>query len=140
MDDYHTHYLGQVADGRLFWGYKTFIFTKPYSDIEQGNDWEKHRKEYALVHTFDNDGNYLSTRHWSALTSDISDLLLDDKLEEIIKELGTLDFRDIEIKIFQTELDNITFGLVVDDESEVINLQPSSTISFQEPWDGEYYT
>ena len=140
MEDYHTHYLGQVDDGRLFWGYQTFIFTKPYSDIEQGDDWKKYRKEYVLVHTFDEDGNYLATKYWSGLTTNTSDQELEDKLEEMISKLGDVDFQDIEIKIFQTQLDNVVFGLVVDEKSEMINLQPSSTISFQEPWDGEYYT
>ena len=140
MEDYHTHYLGQVKDGRLFWGYQTFVFTKPYSEIEQGEDWRKYRRDYALVHTFDKDGNYFTTNYWSSLTIDTSEQQLEDKLEEIIAELGEVDFQDIEIKIFQTELDNITFGLIADEEKEMINLQPSSTISFLEPWDGEYYT
>lgn len=47
MEDYHTHHLGKCSDGRLFWGYDTFVFTKPYSDIK-GDDWGKYRKEYAL--------------------------------------------------------------------------------------------
>jgi len=140
MEDYHTHYLGKVADGQLFWGYQTFAFTKPYSEIEQGDDWKKYRKEYALVHTFDKDGNYLATKHFSSFAREIDDQQLEDKLQEMVSELGDIDLQDIEIKIFQTQLDNIIFGLVVDEESEMINLQPSSTISFQEPWDGEYYT
>ena len=140
MEDYHTHYLGKAADGQLFWGYQTFAFTKPYSEIQQGEDWKKYRKEYALLHLFDKDGNYLSTKYWSGLTTEINDQQLKDKLQEMVSELGDIYFQDIEIKIFQTHLDNVIFGLVVDKESEMINLQPSSTISFQEPWDGEYYT
>ena len=141
MEDYHTHYLGKVADGRLFWGYQTFVFDKPYAEIQQSDDWQKHRKEYALVHTFDKDGNYLTTKYWFAgLTKDINEQQLEDKLEELVTELGNIVFQDIEIKLFQLQIDNITFGLVVDKETEMINLQPSSTISFQEPWDGEYDT
>lgn len=34
----------------------------------------------------------------------------------------------------------MTFGLVVNEEIEAVDLQPSSTISFHEPWDGEYDT
>jgi len=140
MEDYHTHYLGKVADGQLFWGYQTFAFTKPYSEIKQGDDWKKYRKEYVLVHTFDKGGNYLTTKYWSGLATEIDDQQLEDKLQEMVSELGNIDFQDIEIKIFQTQLDNIIFGLVIDEESEMINLQPSSTISFQAPWNGEYYT
>jgi formate hydrogenlyase regulatory protein HycA len=141
MEDYHTHYLGKVADGRLFWGYQTFAFNKPYAEIQQGDDLKKHRKEYVLVHTFDKNGNYLTTKYWvAALTTDLNEQQLENKLEELVTELGDIVLQDIEIKIFQTQIDNITFGLIVDEETEMINLQPSSTISFQEPWDGEYYT
>lgn len=140
IKDYHTHYLGRIDDGTLFWGYETFIFTKPYSDIGQGDNWKKYRKEYALVHTFDKEGNYLDTKYWSALTSDLSNQQLADKLKEMVSELGVLNFQDVEIKIFQTEIDATIFGLIVDEETETINLQPNSTISFQEPWDGEYFS
>jgi formate hydrogenlyase regulatory protein HycA len=141
MEDYHTHYLGKVADGRLFWGYQTFVFDKPYAEIQQEDNWRKHRKEYALVHTFDTNGNYLTTKSWVAdSTTNLNEKQLEDKLEEFVKELGDIFLQDIEIKIFQTRIDNIIFGLVVDEETQMINLQPSSTISFQKPWDGEYNT
>ena len=52
MEDYHTHFLGKASDERLFWGYQTFAFSKPFSEIEQGDDWKKYRKEYAILHTF----------------------------------------------------------------------------------------
>ncbi len=140
MEDYHTHLLGKASDRRLFWGYQTFAFLKPFSEIENGEDWKKYRKDYALLHTFDTDGNYLTTKYWSGLATERDDSQLESKLQEMVSELGNISFQDIEIKIFQTQLDNITFGLVIDEESEMINLQPSATISFQEPWDGEYYT
>lgn len=141
MEDYHTHYLGQAADGRLFWAYDTFVFTKPHADIPKDDDWQKYRREYAIIHTFDKDGNYLTTKHWDAgLTINLSDQLIEEKLEEFVSELGDTTFKDIEIKLFQTQIDGITFGLIADEESEMIHLQPTSKISFQEPWDGEYYT
>jgi formate hydrogenlyase regulatory protein HycA len=141
MEDHHTHCLGQATDGRLFWAYDTFIFTKPRADFEEGDDWRKFRREYAIIHTFDKDGNYLATKHWDAgLTIDIAGKSLEEKLQEFVSELGDTAFKDIEVKLFQTEIDGITFGLIPDEESEMIHLQPTSKISFQEPWDGEYYT
>ena len=140
IEDYHTHYLGRTAEGHLFWGYETFVFIKPYSDIEQGDDWRKWRKEYVVLHKFDSEGNYLSTRYCSSLTSESSEQELSGELAKMVAELGDFEFHDIEIKLFQTKIDNITFGLIVDEVSGTINLQPSSTISFQEPWDGGYYT
>jgi formate hydrogenlyase regulatory protein HycA len=62
------------------------------------------------------------------------------KLDEMIAELGRFEFSDIEVKPFQTVIDGVVFGLVPDEEHETVELEPSSTISFQEPWDGEYYT
>jgi hypothetical protein len=140
IEDDHTHYLGKFGDGQLFWGYLTFAFTKSYSEIEQGDDWKKFRKEYALLHKFDNEGNYLETKYWSGLATEVDGQVLEDKLQKMVNQLGDIDFQDIEIGLFQTQLDNIIFGLIIDEENATINLQPSSTISFQEPWDGEYYT
>lgn len=62
------------------------------------------------------------------------------RLEEMVAALGLVKYKDIEIKLFQTEIDGIVFGLVADDKSGLINSQPGSLISFQEPWNGEYYT
>lgn len=140
MENYHTHYLGKTEDKRLFWGYETFLFTKPRASIGQDDNWMQYRRDYVVLHTFDGDGNYLTTKYWSGLTLDTSEKELEDKLEEMIAGLGKVHFQDIEIKIFQTLVDNTIFGLVVDEKNEMIHLQPSSLISFQEPWDGEYYT
>jgi hypothetical protein len=138
IEDYHTHYLGQVSDGRLFWVYETFAFTKPYAQI-QGDDWRKFRKEYAVLHTFDKDGNYLQTKHWSSNDS-FNPALTSSKLEELVEGLGEVEYKDIQAKLFQTTIDGVIFGLVPDEETESIELQPSSTIAFHEPWDGEYDT
>jgi hypothetical protein len=138
MEDYHTHYLGQAGDGRLFWGYETFAFTKPVEEIKR-DDWNKFRKEYAVLHTFDHEGNYLMTKKW--INSDsFNPAVTTSKLAEFVAELGEVEFKDIEVKLFQTEIDGIIFGLVPHEEIGSIELQPSSTIAFHEPWDGEYYT
>ncbi|MEP7375183.1 MAG: hypothetical protein ABI675_17420 [Chitinophagaceae bacterium] len=140
MEDYHTHYLGETNDGRLFWAYETFVFPKPYSEIKD-DDWKNHRKEYAMLHTFDKKGNYLATKHWLAgSAADTGGQSLDNKLEEMVKELGIIIYKDIKVKLFQTVIDGVTFGLIAGEENKTIELQPGSTISFQQPWDGEYYT
>ena len=58
----------------------------------------------------------------------------------MISELGEVEFTDIEVKTFQTTIDGIVFGLITNEEYETVDLEPSSTISFHEPWDGEYDT
>jgi len=136
-EDYHTHFLGKTKDGRQFFGYETFVFPKGMTT----SDWEKHRKEYVVLYIFDKDGNHLVTNHWyGGTTSEIDQSVMREKLEQMINELGETKFSDIEVKPFQTIIDGFIFGLVPNEENETVNLQPSSTISFQEPWDGEYYT
>ena len=138
IEDYHTHYLGQAADGRLFWGYETFDFTKPFSEIKT-EDWQDFRREFAVLHTFDQDGQYLTTAYWVNNDSR-NPALISAKLEEMVRGLGTVTYKDIAVQLFQTVIEGIVFGLVPDEEYEGIELQPSSTIAFFEPWDGEYYT
>lgn len=62
------------------------------------------------------------------------------QLEMWIAELGETVYCDIEVKCFRTVIDGITFGLIPDYENCSIELEPSSTIAFQRPWDGDYYT
>lgn len=140
LEDEHTHYLGKCENGRLFWGYDTFVFTVPVTE-RSGNDWAKYRREYAVLYIFDNNGEFLEAKYlFAGLTSETNGDPLNEEIEVMIAALGEVTYQDIEVKPFQTVIDGFTFGLVVDEENETINLQPSSTISFQEPWDGEYYT
>jgi hypothetical protein len=137
MENYHTHFLGKTEDGRQFFGYETFVFPNAIPAAER----EKNRKEYVVLHLFDEDGNHLTTNHWYAgTTSKTNNTVMREKLEEMINNLGKTEFCNIEIKLFQTTIDGVVFGLVRNDEYGSVELQPSSTISFQEPWDGEYYT
>ena len=139
IEEYHTHYLGKAADGRQFWGYVTFVYTVLPKDV-QGN-WEDYRNEYVVLHLFDNEGNHINTNHWlGGTTSQVSDIQLYSKLEEMIVELGPIEFGDIEVKLFKTIIDGVTFGLIPDEDYHYINLEPNSTISFGEPWDGSYST
>ena len=72
MEDYHTHYLGQSSKGNLFWGYITFAYEKPYQEIKN-EDWKKYRREYAIFHNFDTDGNHLTTKYFFGGTADVCD-------------------------------------------------------------------
>lgn len=140
MEDYHTHYLGKTIDGRLFWGYETFAYSPPFAQIRDENTWQ-YRSDYAVLHLFNTDGDYQSSKSFSHGKGILpKGAVLTDKLEEWVAELGEITYCDIEIKLFQTTIDGFTFGLIPDSEYSMIDLEPSSTISFQEPWDGEYYT
>ena len=137
IEDYHTHFVGKTEDGRQFFGYETFVFPNGVPT----SDWEKHRKEYVVLYIFDQEGNHLKTDHWYAgTTSETDETVIRERLEQMIRELGQTTFSDIEVKPFQTIIDGIVFGLVPNEEEETVDLEPSSTISFHEPWDGEYDT
>jgi hypothetical protein len=139
IERYHTHYVGKTLDEKQFWGYTTFVFTKPYSEII-GN-WQDYRDEYAILHIFDKQGICLDTKHILVGTANqVDDITLYTKLEEIVAELGIIEFADIEVELFNTEINGIVFGLIPNEEYGVVDLEPSSTISFGEPWDGSYST
>jgi hypothetical protein len=136
-EDYHTHYIGRVGDSRQFFGYQTFVFPNGIPDSE----WPSHRKEYVVLYLFDKNGNHLETKHWYAgNTAETSGGQTEEKLEQMIEELGTVEYCDILVKPFQTTIDGIVFGLVPNEEYETVDLEPSSTISFHAPWNGEYDT
>jgi hypothetical protein len=141
MEDYHTHYLGKTGDGRLFWGYETFAYSPPIAQIKDNSYW-KYRFDYAVLHLFDGEGNYQSSKSFTCGKGVLpKGNIMTERLEEWVAELGEFTYCDIEVKLFQTTVDEFTFGLIPNRNGRLsIDLQPSSTISFQEPWDGEYCT
>jgi len=140
MEDYHTHYLGESKNGNLFWGYITFAYPGTIYTLK-GKDSPQFRKDYAILHLFDRKGNYLSTRSLcGGVAGQYDGGLLNKTLEGWVDELKPVKYCGIKIKLFETTIDGIVFGLIPEYESGVINLEPHATISFQEPWDGSYYT
>ena len=139
IEDYHTHYLGKTKSGMQFWGYVTFVWTVLPKDIQ--GDWKDYRNEYVILHLFDKEGNYIETKHWlGGTTNQVNDSVLYSKLEAMVAELGEVHYGDIEVKLFQTTIDGVTFGLVPENEYGFIELEPNSTIAFSKPWDGSYST
>jgi len=137
-EDYHTHYIGKTGDGRQFFGYESFVFPDSH---HTSDDWTKSRKEYVVLYIFDNRGNHLETKHWYAgTTAEADDAVSRQKLEEFVSQLGPVTYTDIIVKPFQVVIDGFIFGLVPNKNGKCVELQPGNTISFQEPWDGEYYT
>ena len=58
----------------------------------------------------------------------------------MVSKLERIKYCNIEVELFTTKIEGIEFGLTKNEEDKSINLQPSSTLAFYEPWDGEYYT
>ncbi|GAA4841709.1 hypothetical protein [Algivirga pacifica] len=138
LEDYHTHYIGTYEDGKQFWGYETFVITK--RDISPYENWQQYRREYAVLYLFDSEGNFQEVKHEFAGTTDALKFDTDIKIEQLVSSLKGVEYHDIEIKPFEVEINGYKFGLIPNHESEMIELQPSSTIAFSEPWDGAYWT
>lgn len=136
MEDYHTHHIGKYENENQFFGYGTFVFT----EMPIPENWEKYRREYAVLYLFDKEGNFKEAKYEFAGTSDSLKFDTEEKIEEFVSKLGEIEYCNIEIKPFEIEIDGFKFGLIPNEESEMIELQPSNTIAFGEPWDGEYDT
>jgi hypothetical protein len=110
----------------------TFDWAVLPKDIQ--GDRKDYRNEYVILHLFDKSGNHIGTRHWlGGTTNQVSDATLDAKLVSMVAELGDVQFGDIEVKLFQTEIDGKIFGLIPETEYGFIELQPHSTIAFSAP-------
>lgn len=138
MEDYHTHHIGKYESGKQFWGYQTFVFTK--RQFLEGEKYENYRREYAVLYLFDKEGNFNEAKFEFAGTTDSLKFDTSEKVEEMVTQLGEIEYCNIEIKPFEVLIDNFIFGLVPNEETEMIELQPSNTIAFSEPWEGEYCT
>lgn len=135
-EDYHTHYIGKYTNGNQFFGYETFVHVRP---VPLGEDWQNYRKEYVVLYIFDEEGNFIDFKHWYAGTT-AENKETTPALELMIESGGSYEFCNIVVKPFQVEIDGEIFGLIPDEEYDSIELMPSSTIAFYEPWDGEYDT
>lgn len=131
MKEYHTHYLGKFDQDKLFWGDIPFVI--------KNVDNKPIRTDYAVLYTFDSNGKLIKYEYWKDENSN-GELNPWYKLDEMVKELGKVKYMDISVELFEVTIDNEKFGLIANHEFDCVNAQPSSTISFYEPWDGEYYT
>lgn len=136
MIDYHTHFIGKFDNGKQFFGYEHFVF-EPNKDHQLEN-----RHEYIVLYLFNEQGDLTSYKYWYAGKSTELNCKTETKLNEFIKELGQIRYCDIHVKPFKLEIDSYTFGLIAfdDPDYERVELHPSNTIAFSEPWNGEYET
>ena len=138
MEDYHTHFLGKTNDGRLFFGSETFADKKARWNLvpELQN---QNRIDFAILYLFDKNGKFLEFKYWSTLLENERQNTT-EKLKELVDDLGQVTYCDIKIETFEIDIKGIKCGLIPNEESKTIDLYPSNTISFEEPWNGEYNT
>ena len=144
IEDYHTHYIGKCRDNRQFMIYEPSVFHNPHK-IPLGkiprDERMKLKREYVVIYIFDIQGNHLITEYLFAGTADIDNSSkINEWIHDKLDGLGNVKFDDIKVKPFQSLIDGYIFGLVADHENGVVELQPGNTISFSEPWDGQYNT
>jgi hypothetical protein len=142
-EDYHTDQIGKYGDGNQFMAF----VTASLPPIPGLKDWQRHKRWYAVLHTFDAEGAHLGTRAWFAGTTAEGERAVieraETRLEEMLTSLGPIEFEDVNVKLFQVEVDAQPFGLVdasePDEDYQAIHLLPND-LAFFEPWDGTYDT
>jgi formate hydrogenlyase regulatory protein HycA len=113
-------------------------------------DWRPHKRWYAVLHKFGPWGKHIGTEHWFAgATADGEREVCERasaKLDAMVAALGPVEFADIEIELFQVEIDGGIFGLVDVSQpeegpafAERVEMQPGSLL-FYPPWNGNYDT
>lgn len=137
-ENYHTHYLGKTNNGKLFFGTETFVHKKLYWEVKPELQ-SQNRIDFAILYLFDNNGKFIEFKYWST-EIDNERHKTSEKLEKMVTNLGEVKLCNIEIETFEVNINGIKCGLIPNKEFKSIDLFPSNTISFQEPWNGEYYT
>jgi formate hydrogenlyase regulatory protein HycA len=141
-EGYHTDCIGKYGDGNQFMGFVTAAMPEPLPE-----DWETHKRWYAVLHTFDKEGKHLNTEAWFAGTTASGEreavARAQAKLDQMIAALGKVKYGSVKVGLFQVQIDGHTFGLVDASEPEEdyvsIHLLPND-LAFFEPWDGTYDT
>jgi hypothetical protein len=147
LADYHTENVGRYGDeGDQFMAF--VVATLP--EIV-GSDWQNHKRWYAVLHTFDADGNHLSTdARFAGVTAD-GEAQVGERawgwIDEMLAALEPITRMDIEARLFSVTVDGYAFGLIdtshISEEdgsiTESVTLLPNDFMFF-EPWDGEYDT
>lgn len=145
-EGYHTNDIGHYGEGRSFMGFVVATLPDPLPD-----DWEAHKRWYAVLHTFDERGEHSATDCWFAGTTADGETEVtaraQARLQEMLDQLAGKRFEDIEVALFCVEQDGQPFGLIdathEDEETgEVfvqVELVPNDLV-FYDPWDGTYDT
>ncbi|MFI7690728.1 hypothetical protein ACIBQ6_16775 [Nonomuraea sp. NPDC049655] len=138
--DYHTDTIGHWKGGQFF-GSVMAAFPEGSTHTD---DWPKHKRWYAVLHTFDAAGHHLGSRieHTDADDDHRSAVALaEERLKHWLDKLPGLRFDDIAIRPFRHTFDGVLFGLVIEtfEGEEHAEFHPNN-IGFYEPWDGLYDT
>jgi hypothetical protein len=127
MEDLQTALIGRCETGQFF-------VTETLPIVGKSD------RLYVVRYLFKLDGEFLSAEHAKMNSGPDYLRAVEEKKSEFLEGLRPYEFCDIAVKPFSITIDEIQFGLVYNERTESIGLEPGPTITFMEPWDGEYYT
>jgi formate hydrogenlyase regulatory protein HycA len=141
IEDFYTKCIGKHSEGQ-FMAFITATLPTPIP-----KDWERHKRWYTVLHTFNNVGRHIKTEAWFAGTSADGEEIVGKKArtkrDEMVATLKDVVFNDVEVELFSTVIDGFTFGLLnaskPDENYESIHLLPND-FAFFAPWNGEFET
>jgi formate hydrogenlyase regulatory protein HycA len=141
--NFYTRYVGRFGKGRQFMAFVVATLSK-----RKVKDPAKHKRWYAVLHTFDARGIHLGTEHWFAGTTAEGEKEVCERAQkkrlEMLEKLEPYELCNIKVKLFSTEIDGQLFGLVDSSEPEEgfedrVTLWPNDFL-FTAPWNGVYST
>ena len=123
-EGFHTDTIGRHREGQ-FMGFVVGAGRGPVAEWSELT-W------YAVLHLFTEEGRHIRTQH---ATGEIPEM--ERRLREMLGELQSVTYGDVEIERFRVVIDGHKFGLVPK-ESDLV-LVPNGLV-FGKPWDGFYST
>lgn len=144
---HRTETIGRYAEGQ-FLASITYAFPEGFR-LDEG--WEEQKRLYAVLHTFDAEGNYRDSDIWCAGTwaeqqrdpgGDASPLTRAQvHRATLLRSLPRRSYTDIAIRPFSVVREGVRFGLVIrEDEGEQWAELYPDRLAFADPWDGTYDT
>ncbi|MGC4879900.1 hypothetical protein ACLQ26_26975 [Micromonospora sp. DT43] len=140
--DYRTRHIGRYDKGQFFGSVTATLADGAGAE----DDWYRHKRWYAVLHRFDDDGVHTDSDIWFAGTSEDEEASITRAEARLLDWLDGLPgrvFGDIAIGLFQVEVDGHVFGLVdwsaEYDGADHAEFLPDD-LGFDPPWDGCYDT
>ena len=130
-DEYHADLIGKLPDGTQF------FITTPFC-AAGGDD---PGAEFLAVFLFEPGGKFREARiDCFGPRAAMDEGIAKDRLEERMAELNGAVFCDILVSPFSVQFEGTEFGLIAEQETGGIELQPGNSMAFFPPWDGYYDT
>lgn len=134
----NTPYVGSHCSGQ-FWG----SITQGFSPLNGNTVFEQGKFVYAVLHSFNPKGQYIKT-DWEKLPlgeNQKSFQLAETKMKNMLDAYAPYKFGAIKIELFETNIEDMTFGLLneSDEEEAKVEMSPEGYMLLP-PWNGYFDT